>query len=505
MKKNFLALLLLVTSCSINNNDKKKKEQNDRVALVTLAAISSQPKPCGGFWRLDFYTGNYTCSPAELKYSSNAVDVYIEQGLENKQSRYGLTRLNYTEIANTYSTIISSLQPAFGTMSDINQDGKLTVFIIDTNPKYTGGSFIAGYIDPANYIEDPGYGVDLRSNMREILYIDGFNLLFNKKYILEQKRPDPFYATLAHELQHLLRLPYELQKPNIQSYIPLPRTSAEASYFRNLKFDTTWINEGTSEVASDIAGYGPQYSRMECFLGDPKSSCEGFIGQQLLRWQSNIFNYSFSYAFMKYLYYNASSTTEGRNQFFLASLQKDSNGYRANTSKNLFELYKSTNNYNSTLLGSSNLDIYKKLYGLFLAQTLSYPTTANAYYGNNTATATTDLQTIYSYPSDLRELTKYPTELFPVTATQFMLEPSQVYRVKGTVTGTASDSVVIQGSGEYIIFNSSLEEKNHINATVTTRLLPDQGGGCGMHALHTNWQQKGLTSQLIYYGNLKNH
>ncbi|MCB1159209.1 MAG: hypothetical protein H7A25_24760 [Leptospiraceae bacterium] len=497
----FLISLLFLFSCNVV---KKKKDNKDTETLLLAALINADAaNRCNGFWAIDFQTNLYHCVAAIKKASNDKLEIYIQSGLEEKQASYGLSPVNYTEVLNIYSTkIYPALSSTFGEITDINKDGKLTLFIVDNNLGEYTGTYVAGYVDPVNYIEDYGSGVDLRSNMREILYIDGFYLLYSKKLSLQEGRPDSFYSTLSHELQHLLRLPYEFKKPGLTSYIPLPRTQSEYYYFQSLTFDTIWINEGTSEVASDISGYGPQYSRMECFMGDPTGGCSGgFNGKPLLKWSSSILNYSFAYAFMKYLYYNSSTSDSGRNKFFLESLKGNSLGYRANTTKNFFELYKTTENYDSSLLGTDNLSIYKRMYALFLAQTLSFPSTANIYDGNSTAVASTSLQARYTYPSDLRQLSEYPSSIQAVDAKRFILEPSQVYRVKGTVSSAVTDTVIVQGNSEYLIFNSSLEDKKYVDSPITS--VQTAKHKCGMIDLQNRWVTKQVPQTLKYYATLK--
>jgi hypothetical protein len=78
---------------------------------------------------------------------------------------------------------------------------------------------------------------EYHSNQAEMLYLD--------IYPANIAQP-AFLATLAHEYQHLLQF---------------------GKYYRGEQNDTepTWIDEGLSEVSSDLTGFGPQIGRANTF------------------------------------------------------------------------------------------------------------------------------------------------------------------------------------------------------------------------------------------------
>ncbi|MCB1177734.1 MAG: hypothetical protein KDK36_09165, partial [Leptospiraceae bacterium] len=301
----------------------------------------------------------------------------------------------------------------------------------------------------------------------EMLVIDGIYLSAARTKASKESKPDVLYSTIAHELQHLIRFPYELKRSNITSPIdPLTLPST-------ITFDDTWINEGTSEVISDIAGYGPQSDRIKCFRGDPSntnSSCtNGFIAKSMISWSSNILNYSYAYAFMNYLYYNSGTSTTTRNSFLKSTTTGSST--RGSSITGLMSVFKNASNYSSTLLSSDTSTMFKRLFALFLAQTLKYSSSSTAYYGSTTGSSMSSLYSTYSYPSNLTSLMNLPTYLPTVTGSSFELYPTVSYRVSGTSSGPSnSNAVVVQSTGsEYVIFNGSTSSSSYITTSASVK------------------------------------
>lgn len=235
--------------------------------------MDSQTSGCnpgnGGFWVRNLSTNSQStyCLSSSLVASSTNVDLYVQTGLS--------TNLSYSNIVSAFETNIFPIaKDAFGAPSDINRDGKVTILILDIKDGATATSgFVAGYVDPVNFYTDNSAST-IRSNQREILFMDGAELLKLRDKDLASGKPDTFLSTLAHELQHLIRYQYSQGT------------------------DDTWIDEGTSEVTSDLTGYGPQTARMSCFKGDANSSssCSGGIGStstgspSLFKWSSSLKN-----------------------------------------------------------------------------------------------------------------------------------------------------------------------------------------------------------------------
>lgn len=119
----------------------------------------------------------------------------------------------------------------FGPPPDVDNNGKIFVLLLDVRDDYDpeeGGSYVAGYFDPADQTGASG-------NNSDILYIDthpGLKTGFYQNTL----------TTVAHELQHLLHYAAD----------------------RN---EEVWLNEGMSEVTAHLLGY-PGRS-FDAFLSNP--------------------------------------------------------------------------------------------------------------------------------------------------------------------------------------------------------------------------------------------
>lgn len=472
MKKILLLLILSLTACSLFSDKKKQDEKAEAQAaqLLLLAAIQNQCNPAtGGFSFPDFFGSEYTCLRTTQVHSGSTVNIYVQNGLESLQASYGLAKPDYRTLASVFeSTIQKNLEPALGKPSDINQDGKIDIVFFAIESMISSGAFIAGFVDPIHFFVNDG----LPSNQREILFINGLELLSLRESMLKEKKPDPLYSTIAHEYQHLLRLPYQMSMTNRNSPIPIPKTSAELA--SRLNFDDTWIDEGTSEVASDIAGFGPQYLRVSCFRGDPRYGCSGgFNGRSLVDWNGTILNYSMSYAFMKYLYEVSGSTKESRDQFFNTTIT-GSTSSRGKNAKTLAQVFvSSAPSYNASVLTSNSVEAFQRLYASFLARSMGYETNGTLAedslirIGNNTEIGMHSILTSYPYPSDLYDLMTMPSSVIKLSGSNFEFMPFRAYRIGGTrAAGSYNENVVAVKRGknggtdplEFLILNGSLEK-----------------------------------------------
>ena len=96
-----------------------------------------------------------------------------------------------------------------------------------------------------------------------------------------------FPATLAHELQHLI---------NLNQRCLVRRCSGP---------EETWLNEGLSKVAEDLAGFGwnggEGRSQGAQYLARGGSQLRGYDGRSLTRWEGDpIGNYQGAHSFVRY-------------------------------------------------------------------------------------------------------------------------------------------------------------------------------------------------------------
>ncbi len=153
------------------------------------------------------------------------------------------------EIVTAFDTNIYPTDVAtFGTPPDVDGDPKIIILILNIldgfNPA-DGGGYVAGYFYSLN--EQTDSGIDgTRSNVAEIFYMDcnPADLITNRTNVLN---------TTAHEFQHMIH--YAHGYPEM-----------------------TFINEGLSEIASYICGYGLRSNGL--YAQDPNV--------QLFEWDNGI-------------------------------------------------------------------------------------------------------------------------------------------------------------------------------------------------------------------------
>ncbi|MEM4271256.1 MAG: hypothetical protein QXO70_04150 [Candidatus Pacearchaeota archaeon] len=473
-----LLIILIITIqlyCFLPNKKKQEeKREQQNVLLLLLVTLNNICEPeRGGYFFPNFETEDYDCLRTSLVYEDSKVRILVQNGLMKFQQELGISQIDYNNIGSAFTNnIYPKLTPIFGNPTDINQDGKIDILFFGLPEYYSQGAFIAGFVDPLHFFERRG----LPSNQREILFINGLELQELRDIYKKEEKPDPMLSTIAHEFQHLVRVRYEMNIPSNKP-IPVPRTQSELSSLLN--FDDTWIDEGTSELASDIAGYGPQYSRVGCFRGDPRYGCRGgFSGRSLFDWSGSIMNYSFSYAFMKYLYEVSSSTIQGKN-LFLGQTVTGQFPYRGKDVSSLMNSFAAkSQTFNMTYLSNSPEGMFQRLYGLFLGLSLGYETNStnseDSYIqiGNNSPIYFNTISNIYPYPTELQNLMNFSSDITQVSGTNFELLSSRVYRVKGTrAAGPYSETAVAVTRGknggpdpkDFLIFNGNTTKEKFIS------------------------------------------
>jgi hypothetical protein len=444
MKKTVLFLLsfLLFFSCE-KSDEKAKTDENLYIAMLAQSSRNNNCKNPGDFWARDLTSniGRSYCVSSRLVGEGTFIKLYLENGIG--------TSMDYKTIVSEFDVKMRPKSDiAFGPPSDINKDEKISVLILDIRDGAKSGSgFVAGFVDPINFYRDNSSFVT-RSNQMELLYMDGVELERLRIKEANLGLPDTFLSTLAHEYQHLVRFQH------------------------SEGLDSTWIDEGTSEVASDLTGYGPQVARMECYRGDSKTSCSnGVSGQSLISWTSSLKNYAFAYSFLSYLYSISGDTDAERGEFFRNTVRgftKDNVLIRANQSENLLRVFAASKRYDKAILTDNVDTMFRYLYGSFLAQSVGYTDLSKVYLGTNVVTNLNPVLEKYPFPPHLEALYK-PSPFPKLSATsQFSLTPSQVYRVNGATSGfsgTSSYIIIAKGLEEYIIFHGGMSTSSGTGAT----------------------------------------
>lgn len=491
----------LFLSCFLNNKDSDK--ERDNLLLLGLFALSQSGCPVGngGFWSVDFTTGEDICVRVEQKAKGSRIRIWEEQGLNSVRQSNSIQDPNYSQLLNELETNgIPKLYPAIGQPSDVNQDGVVDIVVLNLSRFFGGGAFVAGYFSPLDLFRAEG---GLNSNQREIVFVDGVALADITARSLKRGKPNDTLSVIAHEIQHLVRFPYEIGGRDRTQPFRLPRTIDELN--RILDTDALWINEGTSELASDIAGYGPQESRLACLRNDPGYGCsQGIQGKSLFQFSNRIVDYSMSYAWISYLYHNAGSNTEERNTFLQRSITSTSTSTRGRNISSLMNTYRnsakflannsSINDIFYNLTENDTSKIFQRIQVGFLGNFFQYPndTNTSARFGIGTAAVNistagggNNLLGILPLPDSIKSLINQPSIIPMITnnPTLFELEPGQIYRVSGALPAFAESNdrvgAVVRGtaSTEYSVFNADMKEvdgfavaKQNVNSLTTMNI-----------------------------------
>lgn len=157
--------------------------------------------------------------------------------------------------------IVAIERSVFGEPPNKGGDGLIHFLILDIQDTYDPdnevNTFIAGYF----FANDQGDGP--RSNRLDLLYIDAYPGIYRKE---GDRRTGTVLATTAHELQHLI-------------------------HYRQDRDEATWVNEGLSELAGSLCGYG---------IGRPQRYLED-TAPALNRWSNTLADYSRAGLWMLYL------------------------------------------------------------------------------------------------------------------------------------------------------------------------------------------------------------
>jgi len=179
---------------------------------------------------------------------------------------------------------------AFGEESDVDGNGKLFVVLSHELGAHLNGGWLLGYFgnddllkprDPTPWCAAGG------SNGADIIYLNDVANAEANGYSADEAAQSLFPATLAHELQHLI---------NLNQRCLLRRCTGP---------EDTWLNEGLSKVAEDLAGFGwnDVQGRAEGaqYLGRGGEQLRGYDSRSLTRWEGDpIGNYQGAHSFVRY-------------------------------------------------------------------------------------------------------------------------------------------------------------------------------------------------------------
>lgn len=415
---------------------------DDTQSLVAFSLISNigNCETGGDIWARNIQTQGSYCVPVELVSNNSNVIVYKQRGLfVNMDLVKFATEFN----DNTYPKLVS----AFGVPSDVDNNGKIKILVLDiVDGSATNSAYVAGFFDPVNFFRD-GTVSSIRSNYSEVLYLDGKELVASLA-----NDPTAFASTAAHEFQHLIRYQY--------------MNTARVT-------DDIWINEGTSEVASDIAGFGPQTARLSCFRGTETTRCpNGANGTSLLTWASTassatiLKQYAMAYAYMRYLYDISGNNETEKNNFFRSSVQGNASGVRAGTASQLMTVFRGTSRFNASLLGSDNPTVFFNTFMLFFGQASAITGFSSIdYFSASDISATT--------VSNKSLASAYSTYRFESTLNDLLTSPLPA--VTGNLTFQTGSSFVLNTNYNLTSISSKYENMGTVKNSGNTKTLVGWG------------------------------
>lgn len=225
------------------------------------------------FFAIDFKTHEQYTVKATLR----AVGKFCYLFVEDSQWRRTVTAAHVESMrrafddavpANPAQGIYQTETALFGPPPDIDGDPRIYLLLLDIRDGANAGSgFIAGFFSPIDQqrgvLQHPELGVPIRSNERDMIYIDTHPLDVGGR---------EGHGVLAHEFQHLI-------------------------HWRHDRDEETWVNEGCSDYAMFICGYSPQ-SHIAGFETTPYVSLTSWPKGTL----SQLAHYGAAYLWMLYLH-----------------------------------------------------------------------------------------------------------------------------------------------------------------------------------------------------------
>jgi hypothetical protein len=228
-----------------------------------------------------FYVPNLDAGPAYYRITAMLLAenddclVYAEM---DSQGNPVIAAVLAEEIAREYSgTIYPLISGAFGEAAHVTGLAKTTLLLVDIQDGYdpkAGGAYVGGLFNPQDM--EQGY----YSNQRDMLYLDTSPGL--------QKMPS-FYATVAHELQHLINYSNSVM---VNGGRPMD----------------LWIDEGLSTAAEYLYAGDPS-GRVSYYAADPRKTI--VQGNNFFVWYGKwetgpayddpVANYATAYLFFQWL------------------------------------------------------------------------------------------------------------------------------------------------------------------------------------------------------------
>lgn len=221
------------------------------------------------------FNGQFVTITATKKYSGSRCLIYVD----NNATGSHMSQSNFELLGKTFDNFYNVMTSYFGTpngkLGDI--DNNEMIYIVFSELDHSNNSLMLGYFHPINEFSKNDYS---NSNEKEML----FATAYKPSSWSDTQWMNQLYGTLAHEFQHLIFFNNRIDK-----------YSTDAEYNSE-----TWITEGLSMVAEDLAIAGTGYkhysgldSRINTYLADS-------IANSLCTWSDSVADYAPAYMFMRY-------------------------------------------------------------------------------------------------------------------------------------------------------------------------------------------------------------
>lgn len=240
-------------------------------------------------------TSSYVEVTGEVRCSKDNVAFYVDTSVSDDI----LSDADISVLCNEFDGVAATEQSLFGSMSDVDGDGKLHVLMTKQINKLgaLGGGIITGYFYAGDLYERSSS--NQVSNHREVIYTmvpdpDGvWGTDISNEFAMSNLLP----AVLPHELQHAIS--YN-QHVFVNAGLP----------------EENWLNEGLSHLAEDVLGYGMENpSRYSLYLSSPSTYGLVTLGSP------NLMERGASFLFLRFLYEQSDSSSAFLTAMLNTSLQ----------------------------------------------------------------------------------------------------------------------------------------------------------------------------------------
>ncbi len=234
------------------------------------------PGTVESFHTFNFASSTWEQTSAKLVGCGENILIYLEEGC--KAERFDAETL----ISEFDNRIYAQTTRFFGAEKrpGIDNEDRITILLMDIKDNFAqSGTYTSGYFNRCDgYRPDEiASGTDLKSNQREMLYIDIHP---------SEANGAEFFATIAHELQHLI-------------------------HFHHDPEEYDWVDEGCAQINTYLCGYGHP-RQIKAFQKTPDNSLIAWSPLQMVAnyGQTYMWNY---YLMQRFLPDNASRETFFRN------------------------------------------------------------------------------------------------------------------------------------------------------------------------------------------------